>query len=413
MINILTKDSLRRSVESASNGSITVIYDDYGYPNHMAVIPAFVWGDVDCSPDGAWLGPDSTNVISLRHQVNSTHPAFLTPSHAYKSEIFVGMYESSLIGTGSSARPVSLPNQVPCTSLSFSQSKTACASKRGSDTSGWHMMTNWEWSAVALWTWKNWGEPYGNNRWGNYVETSNLVQVGTGGARVDGVLAGTPTGNALTLTGSGPAMWRTNEAYNGISDFFGNGSEYVDLVKIDSSSGSLMMAMTNDYTSAESSWTNLGIYFDISGTPGSYTLAGMTDNAAALRTDTTSDIAIASLLNINNDYTSANLINPEYYISGNTPTPNLNRIYAMKAMLDPSLLTGGYKTGVNLYRNCLAAGDNPRGVYSIANPSGTDMYFSRGANFNFDVNSGMWSLTTIAGNNVDPAGTNTFRLVYS
>lgn len=39
MATIITKDSLRSSVEAATGGLVTVLYDDGGHPNYMRRIP--------------------------------------------------------------------------------------------------------------------------------------------------------------------------------------------------------------------------------------------------------------------------------------------------------------------------------------------------------------------------------------
>mgnify|MGYP003609996268 CR=1 FL=1 len=43
------KDTLRESVEAATGGKVTVLYDDKGYPSYMNVIPKFKVEDIDAS----------------------------------------------------------------------------------------------------------------------------------------------------------------------------------------------------------------------------------------------------------------------------------------------------------------------------------------------------------------------------
>ena len=64
------KDTLRESVEAATGGKVTVLYDDKGYPSYMNVIPKFKVEDIDAS-----LG-------------TGVHPAFIVGG-VEKSEIFI------------------------------------------------------------------------------------------------------------------------------------------------------------------------------------------------------------------------------------------------------------------------------------------------------------------------------------
>lgn len=95
MTNIFTKDSLRQSVENASGGRNTIIYDSAGNPNYMVVVPK-----LDLA-------------IYNQSGVTGTHKAFVYgDADDEVSEIFIGKYPASMLGTS----VVSMPNQRPITS---------------------------------------------------------------------------------------------------------------------------------------------------------------------------------------------------------------------------------------------------------------------------------------------------------
>lgn len=78
-ITISIPDNLRQSVEAASGGRNTVIYDVKGYPSIMCVIPKFNLQDIDPS-----LG-------------TGVHPAFLV-NGVEKPEIFIGKFQLFMMG---------------------------------------------------------------------------------------------------------------------------------------------------------------------------------------------------------------------------------------------------------------------------------------------------------------------------
>ncbi|MFU1898475.1 hypothetical protein ACK8ND_22595, partial [Escherichia coli] len=91
------KDANRYAVERASGGRQTVLYDDLGNPSVMNIIPIFRYEDLGYSED---MG---TGVVSC----------FDVGTGANKSEIFIGAFQSSLVGS----RAVSLPRVDPATSV--------------------------------------------------------------------------------------------------------------------------------------------------------------------------------------------------------------------------------------------------------------------------------------------------------
>jgi len=225
---IFVKDSLRASVEAATGGQMTVLYDDKGYPSYMIMVPKFNLQDID-SVYGTGV-----------------HPAFIVGG-VEKSEIFIGAFQSKVYD----GRACSIPGVDPTASVNFDTAKTYCTSKGA----GWHLMTNWEWAAIALWCLKNGFQPRGNTNYGRSHEATYET-----GTRQDGVAPGTTSGTARILTGSGPASWRHNNTFTGISDLVGNVSEWVDGLKL--VDGKIYMPSDNNFNLAEANWPDTGVRFD-------------------------------------------------------------------------------------------------------------------------------------------------------
>lgn len=188
-LTILVKDSLRQSVEIASGGEQTVLYTAKGQPTYMNIIKKFDMSTIDPSLSG-------------------THPAFIV-NGVEKPEIFIGTYQGRIIG----GELLSLPNVEPTYSTNYTDFLTAARANG----SGHHLITNAEWSAVALQCFKDNKQPMGNSYYGRSSENPLLI-----GRRADGLNPGDTSGSARTLTGSGPVEWRHNGKENGIADLSGN-----------------------------------------------------------------------------------------------------------------------------------------------------------------------------------------------
>lgn len=192
-VTISIPDSVRQAVEAASNGHNTVLYDDKGNPSVMVVIPRFRMDDID---------------PSLPPQV---HPAFVVGG-VVKPEIFVGKFAAAV----HDGRAVSVPTAEPTAWVTWDQARQYCAAKGY----GWHLMTNAEWAAVALYCWRRGYQPHGNTGWG-LAHSDRLAA----GRRVDGAEPGLqagPAGGARVLTGSGPTTWTHDGSEAGIYDLVGN-----------------------------------------------------------------------------------------------------------------------------------------------------------------------------------------------
>jgi len=229
---IFTKDTLRASVEAASGGQMTILYDDKGFPSYMVRIPKFNLQDID-----PIYG-------------SGVHPAFIVGG-IEKSEILIGAFQAKIYD----GRACSIPHVDPTVYINFDNAKAACTAKGA----GWHLMTNWEWAAIALWCLKNGFQPRGNTDYGRSHEATYET-----GTRIDGLAPGTTSGTGKTLTGSGPASWRHNNTFTGIADLVGNVSEWVDGLKL--VDGKIYMTSDNNFNLVETSWPDTGVRFDSTAT---------------------------------------------------------------------------------------------------------------------------------------------------
>lgn len=236
-LTILIKDSLRQSVELASGGEQTVLYTSKGQPTYMNIVKKFDMSSIDASMSG-------------------THPAFIV-NDVEKEEIFIGTYP----GIIQDGELLSLPNVNPTSTVNFNNflnAARACGA-------GHHMITNAEWSAVALQCFKNNMQPLGNSYYGRSSENPLLV-----GRRVDGLSPGnSSTSPARTLTGSGPVEWRHNNKENGIADLSGNFWEWNAGMRI--FNGEIQIIVNNDAALHTSDMGELSIEWKaIDGETGSF-----------------------------------------------------------------------------------------------------------------------------------------------
>lgn len=212
MPSIFVKDDLRASVEAASGGKQTVLYTASGQPSYMNIIPKFNLQDID-----AGLG-------------TGVHPAFIVGG-VEKNELFIGSYP----GIRKNGELLSLPGVDPANSRSMDNFITDVRVNGA----GWHLMSNVEYAALALWCWKNGFMPRGNT---NYGRSSDATWETA--RRQDGVAPGTASGSARTLTGSGPASWRHDNTPGGISDLCGNVWEWAPGLRI--VGGEIQIIANND-----------------------------------------------------------------------------------------------------------------------------------------------------------------------
>jgi hypothetical protein len=194
---------------------VYVKYNVNGDPLYMVRIPKFNIEDIDPT-----LG-------------SGVHPAFVVDG-SIKNEIFIGAYQA-IYEKGCA---ISIPGQPPKVSITFDNAKAACVANGP----GFHMMTNWEWAAVALWCLKNGFQPNGNT--GNGKSHAATYETGTPA----------PDNSLKTLGGSGPVSWRHDNGIGGIADLVGNVWEWQDGFKI--VDGKIYMPADNNFNLAEASWPN-------------------------------------------------------------------------------------------------------------------------------------------------------------
>jgi hypothetical protein len=223
----LNKDTLFNSVLAATGGKQVIKYNVNGDPLVMVRIPKFNLEDID---PVLGTGP---------------HPAFIV-NGVTKNEIFIGAYQA-IVEKGCA---ISIPGQSPKAYVNFDQAKAACVANGP----GFHLMTNWEWAAIALWCLKNGFQPRGNTSGGK----AHNAPYETGTPSQDNA--------SKTLGGSGPVSWRHDNTIGGIADLVGNVWEWQGGLKL--VDGQIYMPNDNDFTLPEANWPAQGVYFDGSAGPG-------------------------------------------------------------------------------------------------------------------------------------------------
>lgn len=228
MTTIINKDSLRSSVEAATGGLVTVLYDNAGHPSFMRRIPKVRIEDL--YPD---LG------------LTGVHPAFIVNGEE-KSELFIGVYPATVVD----GRAVSLPGVDAKTSINFDSSVAACKAKGP----GWHLMSNAEWALLGALGIKTGFQPHGNTNWGQYHDGKHETGTSAPGAAPLGV--NTDGYHGRTLVGSGPVSWRHDNTPAGIADLVGNVWEWTGGLRL--KDGEIQIIANNDVAagadmSAESS----------------------------------------------------------------------------------------------------------------------------------------------------------------
>ena len=199
-ISVLENEALKNEIKNTNALSVQIahpnnflIYDDIGKPSVMVAIPKFYLDEVI---DGA---------------SHTVHPAFIV-NGVEQNVIYISKYQN-IVENG---RAYSLPMKSPQTYVSFDQAYNYCKSKG----TGWHLMTNAEWAAIALWCRKNGSMPRGNNNRGKDISETNLPPKAIVSARDN-----QERPNKI-LTGSGCKSWFHDNSFAGIADLNGNSWEW-------------------------------------------------------------------------------------------------------------------------------------------------------------------------------------------
>jgi hypothetical protein len=129
---------------------------------------------------------------------DNVHPAFIVGGKEVDA-IYISKYQSAVYN----GIPYSLPYQKPAVSVTFDEALKLCEDKG----EGWHLMSNAERAAIALWCLKNGTLPHGDTAGGKYHADKSER-----GLTYDGYDA---------LTGSGPATWTHDHTEDGIYDLAG------------------------------------------------------------------------------------------------------------------------------------------------------------------------------------------------
>lgn len=228
-----------------------ILLDDKGRPSVMVKIPKASYSDLGLPGLG-------------------THPAWIVNGKEVPY-IYVSKYQNVVVD----GRAYSLPYKAPGVYVNFDQAVEYCQSKG----KGWHLMSNVEWQAIALWCAKNDCMPGGNNNY-NYNDYYNTTEKGAPMPIYDDNYG---SGIPYTATGSGPKSWFHNNDFSGIADLNGNVYEWVGGIRTDNGEFQIIpdnnTAMQVDQSATSSEWKAI--------------LPGTTINNATLVTPGTSGTLIS------------------------------------------------------------------------------------------------------------------------
>lgn len=248
-----------------------IIRDKNGRPNYVFKLEKFNWDPVN--------GFNSTEV----------HPAFVVNGTVVDA-IYIGQYQAIIYdpttfaiqgdtdpasssspyvaGSGHDFIAQSIPNQDPRVKIDFDAARKACANMNGNGVNGWHLMSNAEWAALALWAQAH-EMPLGNNSYGDDYSDPTVKGIMAPGNNFNG------PNPSRWLTGSGGLKTAHDRTRKGVFDLNGNVWEWVDGLKL--VDGKIFVAgnlnsspsgIGNSFQAAEADWFDTGmfVYWDGSST---------------------------------------------------------------------------------------------------------------------------------------------------
>lgn len=173
----------------------------------MVWIPKFKVFDV--------LDPKDTN--GSHGGSDFTHPAFVDENGNEIDGFWVSKYQNIV---GKDGKAYSLPGQTPTTSISLEEARRACKEKGDN----WHLISNDQWAAVALWAKKNKSLPRGNNNKGRDIDDTQYKAIP--------MAKNSDKEIVIVATGTGPVNWTHDKSTAGIWDLNGNIWEWVDGIRL-------------------------------------------------------------------------------------------------------------------------------------------------------------------------------------
>jgi len=228
-------------------------YDDKGQPSVMVYVPKMSY---------AQLGLGSST---------ATFPAFIVNGQEVNG-IWISKYQN-IVQNG---RAYSLPGQNVKHTINFDTAAKACTDKGA----GWHLMTAFEWAALALWCKNNGTMPKGNNNYGK--DSSESVYKAIPDNKDASHYA------YRVKSGTGPLTWSHDGTPSGIWDLNGNVNEWLGGLRL--VYGELqILANNNAADSDHSQGASSAEWKAISGTDGSLidpNGSGTTADSVKLRWDT-------------------------------------------------------------------------------------------------------------------------------
>ena len=175
---------------------------------------------------------------------DAVHPAFIVNGKEVDA-IYISKYQNIVMD----GVAYSLPYQKPAVNIDYNAASQACERKGA----GWHLMSNAEWAAIALWCKANGTIPHGNTLWGKYYYNPNEQGFCFDGSKI--------------LTGSGPDTWSHDHTSDGIFDLVGNVWEMVSGIRV--TNGRLQVIKDNDVAAGvdmsptSKAWKDLGCNYRV------------------------------------------------------------------------------------------------------------------------------------------------------